>query len=471
MILVEGHPSSVTEHLVVWVAAFFLIFGCILTVWITVPVHGEDQSAYDEVNSWMLDEKKASGSLPGSFELAERINAAKDSLPPEKKWELWRTWWKAQQPTINKDELIEILKAKREAIESCRLRYSVQIEEADEGGRLNPSGYETYQFLMKHGKLKVERDRGSSPEQLDGVYIRAYDGEMVRTFKDYEKPAGARGTVEKFQSRTAYFDLGSPLSLQMMLNSERDYTFKMPVYDLVYFLQLGGYILERPETVNGRKALVCALGVPPVFQVWLDPERNFAVLRFQTNYLHTDEDGPDGAVFGLSPEYTREATDFQDCGGGIWLPETVVEERFYDENHVVGPDVVNRTVSKVHQMEINQPIEDSEFQRIYPSGTLVEDFVAGTTYYVGPVDEFEKVVSETVAPVKDATAPSKVEVQPDQPSGPAERDLPQRESIPGQQERISDWGGIPFLLLAAAVILLAAAVLIFWVKRVKSANK
>jgi len=469
MRLLEDRLGRVTAHLVVRIAALFFCF--ILTVWMTVPAHGENQSAYDEAMSWMLNEKKASGSLPGPFELAERINAAKDSLPPEKKEELWRAWWKAQQPTINKDELIEILKAKREAIENCRLRYSVQIEEAAERGEWKPSGYETHQFLMKHGKLKVERDRGSSPEQLDGVYIRAYDGQMVRTFKDYEKPVGARGTVEKFQSRRAYFDLGSPLGLQMMLNSETDVDLKRPVYDLVDFLQRGGYILERPETVNGRKALVCARGLPPVSQVWLDPERNFAVLRFQTNYLHRDEDGPYGAVFGLSPEYTREATDFQDCGGGIWLPETVVEERFYDENRVVGPDVVNRTVSKVHQMEINQPIEDSEFQRIFPPGTFVDDSVVDATYYVGTDDEFEKVVSETVAPVKDATAPSKVEVQPDQPSGPAERDLPQREGIPEPQERISDWGGIPFLLLAAVVIALAAAVLIFWVKRVKSANK
>ena len=363
-----------------------LAFAAFLLAFTVCPQGARAEgSAYDDAVAWMSAQKSASGFLPGATGMTDKMAELGARLTAQETSELWSAWTSGQRPSVSGEAIAELVRAKRTAIDTMRLRFSAR-EESGSAGHMQLVKQEEQSFLSKHGDLKV------SVRGAGGVSaVRAYDGQRVRMLVPGSSGRPPHGIVEELRSRAQYFAPTNPMALQMLLDSRADMGSRMVAYDLSEFLASPeACVLEKPDTVDGRKAVVCILGTPPTFVVWLDPERNYAVLRFQTNRIMT---GADGAFAGTNLRDLREATDFVDCGNGIWLPKKVVLESRDGA-------ALTRTVVTVDEMAVNQPVDDSEFVDVFPAGTLVEDHIARLSYAVGDVGDVGSTLSEAVESLK-----------------------------------------------------------------------
>jgi len=379
---------------------------CIIGVLAASLIGAQAPSTPADVTEWMEGEKRASGSLPGPLEVAARLGAFRDSLSATQVREVWAWWAKAQDAPVSADDLADIVRAKRQAVDTARFCYTVKQEAGGAVGSAGEPYYETVSFLMKHGKLKTESRWGENEDALGRLVIQAYDGATVRRFKGPGKGIPPTGIVERkgHYHRHSYFDLENPLGQQMLYDSEADIGMRFPIHDLAMFVQPPGYVLERSETVRGRKAILCARGVPPQLVVWLDPDRNFAVLQAQGYKIRRDEEG---VPLALLLDVTYEYTGFQDCGNGIWLPTRAVIQSYASDELIPGrsPLEWRRTV-EVEEMHVNGEVDDAEFVDIFPVGTLVHDYKAGVSYHVGTIAEAEGILLETVDGLRTAIEPT-----------------------------------------------------------------
>ena len=152
-----------------------------------------------------------------------------------------------------------------------------------------------------------------------------------------------------------------------------------------FFQGLGGHfstVLESQEVIDGRKAIVCAGGTAPSFVVWLDPERNYAVLKKQSNGIQWVEKDGKYLVGGLVPEYVVEEKDFFDAGGGVWMPRHIITRWLNKDGPTAQEDTTN-----VESAEINGVVADSEFKDIFPTGMQVLNGISGAIYNAGELPD------------------------------------------------------------------------------------
>jgi len=193
-------------------------------------------------------------------------------------------------------------------------------------------------------------------------------------------------------------------------------------------------------------------------KLWVDPKKGFNITREQLDYKGH-----------LLNDMRRT---FQEIDGK-WALKTFSWTRYYPESdRISGTEEV-----VVETLEVDCPIPAETFDLRgfdLPPKTRVTDEDKRITFRFNPAVAIEETIEETILDAltpKEATEPSPGPESPVTESMSPTTPHVADETGPKRDEGISDWGGIPFLLLAAAVIVLAVAVLIFWVKRVKSANK
>jgi hypothetical protein len=291
------------------------------------------------------------------------------------------------------------LTAKRRAIETARFRFTVQDETRNAAGVLAVSNYKTCDYLMKGNKVKISSRSGRAPDRLGRLIVRSYDGEVSRTYMGPEDAVLPTGRRDKPRPLSEYIEFDSPLALQMLVDSKAALRQKFFSIDLPALLDEFGQVLEKPETVNGRKALQCIQGAAPVTIVSVDPERNFAVLSFQNNVMLPDVAG---VLTLVTPRSVCDCSLFQDCGYGIWLPRRAQWTQWSVQAALEGRQVVEqRREVEVNLMEINKPVDDAEFIQIFAPGTPISDHIAAEDYHAGTVDDVDRALSSTIEELKE----------------------------------------------------------------------
>jgi len=361
--------------------------ACLVFALIAIPTAqalAADSEAYGRVQSWLSAQKETTGFLPGPLELMRKMAQEGDGLSRAERSMTWLLWRQAQRPPVSLQQIADRVAATRESIKTIRLGYTVLTETASERGRLRPSAFEQCSFFKKQDKLLFSQQTGRSAERLGRLTVRAYDGKMDRTRIDRGPDRPPSGLLAILAGRAAYYDPNGPLGLQMLIDTEADLGMELLVYDLEAFVTHElACVLEKPDVVDGRKAIVCIGGTPPTFMVWLDPERNFAVLRVQTNRVSVDSEGR-LVIDEWKVSSLREATDLVDCGDGVWLPRKIVYQAWTsEEQRTPGPNVLQRRTVEIQQAVVNQPIDDSVFTDIFPPGTRVRDTITGERFTEG----------------------------------------------------------------------------------------
>jgi hypothetical protein len=404
---------------------------------------GADRPAYDELSSWVQSQRSSSGSLPGPNDLADRIRAAGNQLSPAECTRLWCDWASSQSPSTPKDALLQAIKEKGASIESARFRHSISLEEMDQAGNFQPLSYRHRDFLMDRGRLKLDEKKGKSSAKTESSTVLAYDGKIVRRLYN-DMPGGAlRGTISTFQSRQTFFDVGDPLAVEMLCDSRSDLGAAQPTFDLRYCLDSNAaLVLDAGETIDGHRAIMCARSTPPNVIVWLDPDRGFAVLKVQSNTIERDENNNVTAYYA---QCIMQASDFQDCGNGVWMPRSMVRTWFGKDGKVTA-----RMTVAVEDMAINCDVKDSEFSDIFPSGTYVTDAIGGSRYYVGKVADAERSLINMTDELKREVTSARANA-PDTASV-AESTASSAEHVPAAVSGKTGGSGLLVLLLAASVL-------------------
>ena len=421
---------------------------------------------YDEVAGWMAAQKQATGHAAGYSVMAEKMAAADARLSPEERTRLWTEWKAAQRATITQADIVEAAKAKRASIKSVRITYVTPTQGYSMDGKQRVEDFnEKTFFLMKGDMLRTDKQRQAADETFGPPNIMTYDGQVMRwLYRQKDNPVS--GNIQAFHSRSIFFDPKSVLGSQMMLdNATDDPRPGLIWHDLAYFFQPQGgvsTVAESEEMVDGRKALVCTHDAEPMFVIWLDPERNYAVLKQVENKIqYVEKDGKYIAT-GLVPDMVIENKDFFDAGGGVWMPRREVF-RWLNEDG----STWREETTEVEKAEINGAVADSEFKDVFPNGTPVIDNISRTMYTQGELDALGHGMSgvlnemKSEARVEATGATSVTAAEPAaKPSG--------RPMARGGAATSRGRGALAVIVIVVVAIAALAAVAILRAKRSKS---
>lgn len=290
---------------------------------------------------------------------------------------------KMQNPLIKKEDLAVLQQVVRESIHDVRVVYRVRAEGIDRLGHTVKID-ETHEFGASEGKVLCRR-HGRGADGVDEDRVTAYDGTVVRA--GILRSDGVRdGTIDQFQGRNMFWDVESnPLGLAMLVDTARDMEMISDYHDMIRLLNMSGLgVFEERRPVGGAS---CVLFGEPALLIYLDPERNFALARFESSDVPFD--GP------VRKRLTRTLSDFQDMGNGLWLPRTILVEEFgADEKPRLRREVT------VREWHVNEGIPDRYFREVIPKGALVVDAIRGTVFPFGRRGSISELLATATPPPK-----------------------------------------------------------------------
>lgn len=292
-----------------------------------------------------------------------------------------------QKAPVSMSALVEVFRAKRDSIRSFYCEYDVKsdLPELDIGEHM---------YAFEGSKILLREPRGESRSALE-----SYDGIVVRSvqFRD-EISVGASINKDNIQL-SAFLRPTVPLFPSMLYDLKR-------VGGALGLCDLGEnanetswFVYEATRIQNGAE---CVFVSTTSFDLYLDPNRNFAVVRsdaFEPIYENSDT-ATIGAFVKRNLISSTQMSEFEDFGNGVWLPKKILIT-----SAVRGPDskvnVVRaateskRTIS-VRRMQINSELGRAFFEDVIPQKTVVADFAEKLTYIHGTKSSLGQSVNEKV---------------------------------------------------------------------------
>jgi hypothetical protein len=296
-----------------------------------------------------------------------------------------------QHPSVEKSTIVELHRALRQSMDDMRMTVVLR-QQAYQAGRTIPGPEETHEFafsgrklfLRTHEPLVMPKSDTTKPPSTNESSlrktVRGYDEELVRVVDRQKRHESA--TINHLDSRSTFYRPESNILFGSMLLDSRDAVgMELTFHDLLLFLDdPNSMVFETPETIDGCKCI--CVGIPGE-EVWLDPERNFAVLRFRYRMP-----GDDGAML---TRYVCDLSEFKDCGNGLWLPRKMVRRHFAKESG----SLEREEVATVTELHVNEGVPDPLFHDVIPAGTVTHDAVKGLAYIIGKDGSIESLMDLT----------------------------------------------------------------------------
>lgn len=263
-----------------------------------------------------------------------------------------------QHPSIEPRKLAAIMKAKRDSIVTIYIKYHVAHENHPSGLRTESITY-AESGVMEYVRATNQVDAGSKRIVAPNL-VMAFDDMVVRRYEESNPP---RAEIRVFD-QGLHLELiqlhTNPLVQAMMSEWATIGDKPQPITDLyTYFMGDHAIIFEQPETVDSVRCIMGSFGF--LFAVYLDPERDYALLRRES---FSNASGK---------RLLRSRVDFsdlQDCGGGLWLPRKFTKVLF-DQT---GKREYSMEVT-VDTLKVNQGVEGLSFtDGIFPEGVEVTDW-------------------------------------------------------------------------------------------------
>ncbi|QGQ25629.1 hypothetical protein F1728_24395 [Gimesia benthica] len=336
----------------------------------------------ESTKKWITSTKRNSGNPPTDRQLSER--AVEAGASPDEFMACWKILLKEQQPVVSKSDLIELIKAKRASIHDMYCKYKFQWEELDENDELSETFRVENSFFRSGVKLRMHAKnwKGSSPKPTDSDI--SYNGDYVQYVDFSLKTPNA--SISKLRGYNDFYFPYDVLANAMLLNSDVDLGLKgARPYDLLEMLG-GKYtlLLQRLEEVDGRE---CLVATDTMFRVYLDVERDFSVIRFESVSLVLDSSVV-AKIIDYQLDYTRRFESMKNYGNGLWLPHKIETTSLKDGK------VINRQITEVSEMTVNEGVNDNIFNDIIPKGAFVFDSIQNASYRYGENQSIEGTLED-----------------------------------------------------------------------------
>lgn len=385
------YSRSIQKNVVIFITLLFLSSS---------PNNALGETGVDGAKNYIDETRAQKGHVPLPEELLAFINELEPRVGQEEFATIADYWSSVQRPPINAENLSEIIEAKRESIFDLKLEYNSSAFNRSSDGKMIPDeeNERNIEYFSSGDKI-LSKEKGGS--KINAEIRRAFDGQTEFLCK-LRHDALKHGEIRKFRGREFFYREHHPLKSCMLLDSKRDLNMDHKASDLALMLKEGGYVHEKKFIINGEETILVSYGFPPLFSVYLSPEKNYAVVRFEENSIEYNFSDPTGKI-ATRLRFTRDYEDFVDLGNGIWLPKTIVSQRYAKSDNKNGlkvGELVEKSIIKCKTMEINKGINESVFTDIFPLGTRVFDKIANITYTHGSPKEVDAVLDDLIAEIR-----------------------------------------------------------------------
>lgn len=330
-----------------------------------------------EIEETIKNFKRIHGRAISNKEVWETLSKSQSDIPADKYLSLWSLIREQQIPSISLGDLVALVKAKRDSIQTIDVQmHSERVYLAENGQASSDRSWKQDDHLIFSGnKTFCETTRVTRGVSIPSASYRiAYDGENRRTV---HKPHGEvpAGAISATYSQSMLVPLPNPLSGAMLLDSET--ILRMPIhnFDLACLIERtpSSTLFEEPVTIDHTRSLVIDDGA--LFRVFLDPARDFSVVRLESFLPEFYQDGHIRVTQGRSLERVLELNNLHDYGNGIFLPLEIIDTYFRR-----GRSSVVATV-RTDSLGLNRHIPESVFRDIIPENAIVADHTHGGVVY------------------------------------------------------------------------------------------
>lgn len=329
-----------------------------------------------EVEDVIKTFKTVHGRAISEREAWEVLSRSQTDIPRDQYHLLWSLIREQQSPSVSLKALLSLVKAKRDSIQTADFRMHVERVYLTADGEVSPnrSWKQEDHVILSGIKAFCETKRETHGIDIgSAVYRVAFDGERMRTVTNLDGITPST-SVAANRSPGMLVPTPNPLSAALLLDSESSLGMRLVEHDLPYFLEATKPTLYgEPVTANHTKCVLLEDG--QMFRVFLDPARDFSVIRFERYHPDFCLESPIRVTKGRALEKVLELNHLQDYGNGIFLPQEIVSTYY-----VEGKSNVVATVT-VDSVQINRPIVNGVFANIVPEDALVADYTRGGIVY------------------------------------------------------------------------------------------
>lgn len=298
----------------------------------------------------------------------------------------------AEETSIPKETLIQLIKAKKEAISSMKINYNSTINDNSNTVKKNNIFMSLGNNLLLKSKPSEDMNQIVDGGVFESGICNNKSGFLRYTIKsDKGKPTGF-GNVLHSQGLNKFYDDGtSPMGHMMLLDSKNDLGHVVYPYDLVAFLESPDSKIKDIEDAKSKKKLLeVSIGNPAVFVAILDPENNYSVTKFTEYKINYDK--TTGKAIHRKERQIVLMENFINTGNDIWMPLKIFNTIIDDSGKVS-----LERIYEIKEINVNSDIDEKEFtDNFFPVGTRVLDGVSGVTYIKGGEISVEDVIDKTI---------------------------------------------------------------------------
>lgn len=305
--------------------------------------------------------------------LSERESSADE-------WQSALKWWRKRLTTsVSEPELKQIVKGQLTQLASFRVEYVHKTFAATSEQTLQAT--ERVSFARKGKRLRLGR-------ALEQTYPQAYrfkrsiatDGTTVRLINWLFNQDGGRDRARAHinlppRAPSAFYPLDNYLAILLLSDSEAEYGNVTIGTDLYALLNTAGtFVYEETDELTGRPHVVVAFSFPAQYRVTLDPERDFAITRFEVREIERDA----GHVpTRMTVRLIRRYSDYKELGPGLTLPRRIESYRYDIDEAGVTTEYLAE-LYEVIDIAIGDEVKKADVTIEIPPDTIIEDHATGT---------------------------------------------------------------------------------------------
>jgi hypothetical protein len=390
------------------------------------PAHGEPRNS---VEAFLVEYRRGNGVGASHDAFTTFLSQNATTWSAEAVNNAWRAWFHEQKPWISSTQLAELLQARRDSISSLRILYHHSMKEHATSTRFSYSTREEFALSGEKALIRSIWETESGEDKL-----LTYDGQVERRF--YANTMS--GTIRPHDTMVRFYMGLSPFTSSLLCDSEADYGSIVFSRDVIALLKRG-VLHEQPVDIAGVECFVVSVGTPIAFKAYLDPKRDFSVLRYEEYWHRRAENGLPTESF-LSVRWDNEGLIHY--GNGLWLPSQVVR-RSYVSDAILrkrdtfllsatakAGDLFMEEFVALESATLNEKIDDAVFSDTFPRGARIVDRIANLAYLQG--DPF--VRPETILDALDSVVEMAEEkVYAFEESSPHSGNVDASDSIPREE--------------------------------------
>jgi len=300
-------------------------------------------------------------------------------------------------PAVTIEQVRRAWQGRQDRVRSARVAWSEErfmaalpekLRQAKLGGRLQPRFPDRDLTFKATGAMSlsgnmlryVHAGKYWHPfvgELLDRTYTATFDGDKGQTHSTHDPPRPNDLPAVGFIKSERRHPERANDSLIPTLMTFRPYDANLGGVDVAQYAVsaragavegVSCVLLEAKKWIDGMR-----------MDFWLDPHREFVVLRAEKRIT-----GQPYPHFVIDVSYQKDAS----LG---WIPSA-----WKYVNQGGGPAVREQTMARVTRYEINVSIPRSEFQIVYPPGTIVRDLRTREDYAVKENSEKRAITKEEI---------------------------------------------------------------------------